>query len=201
VIAARSKVIARDQTGAAAVEFALIAPVLLMTVLGLFDLGHMLYTNSMMQGAIQQAARNSTLEGAAGSAAALDAIVTRAVKNVSPKATLSFERKVYSNFIDVGRPEDFTDSPKSLDGICNNGEVFEDANGNGKWDADRGDTGFGSGRDAVLYTVRVSYPRLFPVAKFIPGQSNTTSLETATVLRNQPYSLQANTVPKTDNCP
>src|SRR5690606_28671312 len=39
-----------DDTGATIVEFALIAPVALMLLLGMFDLGYNLYTASVLQG-------------------------------------------------------------------------------------------------------------------------------------------------------
>jgi Flp pilus assembly protein TadG len=188
----------RDTHGVSTIEFALIAPVLLMMVLGLFDLGHNMYTTSMLQGAIQQAARNSTIEGAASNAAALDGLVTRAVRAISPGATLQFGRTSYTNFSDVGQAEEFDDV--DTDGTCNNGEPYEDANGNGTWDADRGTAGQGSARDAVLYTVTVSYPRLFPIARLIPGQTDTFTMTSQTVLRNQPYGLQGQANGGTGNC-
>ena len=52
--------LADDQTGAAIVEFALIAPVLLIALFGLFDLGHGMYTKSLLQGAIEKASRSTT---------------------------------------------------------------------------------------------------------------------------------------------
>ncbi len=187
-----------DTAGVSAVEFALIAPVLLMMVMGIFDLGHNMYTTSMLQGAIQQSARNSTIEGAASNPAALDAIVTTAVRAISPNSTLQFGRSAYTNFSDVGQAEDFTDSDN--DEICNNGEPFEDANGNGQWDTDQGIAGQGGARDAVLYTVIVSYPRMFPIARLIPGQTDTFTMQSQTVLRNQPYGLQKGDSIATGNC-
>jgi Flp pilus assembly protein TadG len=191
--------ITHDTAGVAAVEFALIAPVLLLAVFGMFDVGHNMYTSSMMQGAVQQAARKSTIEGAASRTADLDAIVTDSVHAISPDATLQFKRTAYVSFSEVGRAEEFTD----LDGdeACNNGEPFEDANGNGQWDTDRGILGQGGARDAVLYTVTISYPRLFPIARLIPGQTDTFTMSTKTVLRNQPFGLQNVSPTVTGNCP
>lgn len=189
--------ISPDQRGAAAVEFALVAPVLLMLVFGIFDVGHNMYTSSMLQGSIQQAARRATIQGSDD--ATLDALVTQAVHSVSPYATLEFSRTAYTNFSDISRPEDFTDIDS--DGTCNNGEAYEDTNGNGTWDVDRGVEGQGSARDAVLYRVTTTYRRLFPVAQFIPGQTDDFTLETQTVLRNQPFSLQAmDAAPVLGNC-
>ena len=184
----------RDARGATIVEFAMVAPVLLLTLLGLFDIGYNTYTSSVLQGAIVKAARGSTIEGASPSA--LDARVEAAVHDIAPNATVTFDRKAYVSFSEVGAPEDFTDL--NGDGICNNGEPFEDANGNGNWDADRGRSGGGGARDAVLYTVNVSYPRAFPLARFI-GVSDTHEAQSQTVLRNQPWGDQDTNV-KVGNC-
>ncbi len=189
--------IAADRRGATIVEFALIAPVLLMTVMGIFDMGYNMYTSSILQGSIQKAARDSTIEGAADSAATINARVSTAVHKVVRSATLSFARKYYSNFADVSQPEDFTDG--NTNGTCDNGEPFEDANGNGTWDADRGRTGFGGARDAVLYEVTVTYPRPFPVARLI-GLPQNYSVVTRTVLRNQPFGLPGAATITTGNC-
>lgn len=189
--------LAADCAGASLVEFALVAPVLLVTVMGLFDLGYTMYTNSMLQGAIHKAARDSTIEGAEARAADIDKKVEGAVRGVVYHAELGFDRKSYASFSDVARPEDYSDI--DMDGDCNNGEPFEDANGNGTWDPDRGSAGQGGARDAVLYTVTVTYDRPFPIASLI-GQDNTFTLKSQTVLRNQPYGAQQTAAPKTGNC-
>ena len=189
----------RDRRGVTIVEFALIAPVLMLMLMGLLDLAFNMYTTEMLQGAIQSAARDSTIEGSSGHETELDAKVTKAVRAVAPTAVLTFDRKAYSSFTEAGRPEDYTDVDN--DGTCNHGEPFEDANGNGNWDLDRGKAGFGGARDALLYTVTVNYQRPFPVAGFIPGQSKDFTLSAVTVLRNQPYGQQSvNPVPTTGNC-
>lgn len=177
----------RDDGGATIVEFGMVAPVLLLTVMGLFDMGHNIYTAAILQGAIQKVARDSTIEGADTVTATLDGRVTAAVRNIMPQAALTFSRKSYTNFSDVAQPEDYDDV--NGDGVCGNGESFEDANGNGQYDSDRGITGHGGARDAVLYTVTVDYPRLFPLAKMV-GLSDQVKTVSKTVLRNQPYSAQ-----------
>lgn len=184
----------RDQAGAAIVEFALIAPVLLMTLFGLFDLGHGMYTKSLLQGAIEKASRDSTIEGA--TTGDLDGKVSVIVRRIAPGSTITFTRNSYSTFTSVNQPEDYDDT--NHNGSCDGGETYEDANGNGAWDANQGRTGNGGARDAVLYTVTVTYPRIFPIARLI-GQSSTQRMTTSTVLRNQPYSLQ--NAPSTATCP
>jgi Flp pilus assembly protein TadG len=186
-----------DRKGATMVEFALVAPVLLMTLMGIFDLAYNTYTTIMLEGAIQKAARDSTIEGADARSKEIDEAVTRAVRHIAPHSELVFARKAYTNFSDVAEPEDFTDVDKN--GSCNDGEPFEDVNGNGTWDADRGVEGMGSARDAVLYTVTVEVPRLFPVAKAI-GLSETFTTQAETVLRNQPFSQQEERATLVQNC-
>lgn len=185
----------RDESGATIVEFALVLPVLMLALFGLFDLSYNMYTASMLHGAIQKTARDASIQGAAP--ARLDARVADAVHAIAPGAMIKFDRKSYTDFSDVARAEDFTDT--NGDGLCSAGEPFEDVNGNGTWDSDRGSAGQGGARDAVLYTVEVSYPRMFPIAGFanIPDTYTATA---RTVLRNQPWGLQQITPPSVRNC-
>lgn len=187
---------ARD--GVTVVEFALVLPVLMIVVFGLFDLAYNMYTAQMLQGALQKAARDSTIEGADTHEATLDQRVITAVRAIAPGATVEFDRRSYSNFTGVNRPEDYTDV--NANNTCDDGEPFEDANGNGSWDMDPGKTGFGGARDAVLYTATITYKRPFPIVAFIPGQTGDFTLVANTVLRNQPYGLQDTTPPRTGNC-
>lgn len=187
----------RNNDGATLVEFALIAPALLTLLLGMFEMSYNYYMQSLLQGSIQQAARDSTIEGANTKSAQIDAHVTDTVHDIVPDATVTFSRKSYTSFSSVNQPEDFTDTNDN--GVCDDGEPFEDANGNGIWDPDRGVAGMGGARDAVLYQVTVSYPRTFGVSKLI-GMSDTFTTTATTILRNQPYDKQA-TGTTVGNCP
>ena len=179
--------IARQNEGAAAVEFALITPALMMVLMGMFDIGFTVYANSTLQGAVQQAARKATVESGQSSFTLMDNAVRKQVRLVVPNANVTFGRKAYANFSKVGMPEDFTDVNKNAK--CDSGEPFEDANGNGLWDQDRGANGIGGARDAVLYTVTIRYKRPFPMATLIGLPRDVTSVS-KTVLRNQPYDAQ-----------
>jgi Flp pilus assembly pilin Flp len=181
------RAILRDERGATLVEFALIAPVLLMTLLGLFEMGYNYYIQAQLQGAIQQAARDSTIESAMGNAEEIDERVARAVHHIVPSAEIAFARRSYANFSDVEQAEDFTDIDGN--GSCNDGEPFEDANANGTWDEDRGSDGQGGARDAVLYVVTVSYRRAFGVGELLGFPAMFTT-DATTVLRNQPFGEQ-----------
>jgi Flp pilus assembly protein TadG len=198
----------RDERGATILEFGLILPIFSVMLLGGFDIAHTLYMQGILQGSVQKAARDSGLEAARDDGTsttqtrrdALDAKVADQVHQIARNATVTFNRRLYKSFTAASQrtPEAFTDSASGLyaDGLCNNGESYTDANNNHMWDADGADAGQGSAKDDVLYTVTVSYPRMFPLDKLIGG-NGTTTLTASTVLANQPYDTQAGFGPPT----
>ena len=193
------RVFARDKKGATIVEFALVAPVMGMVLLGAFDVGHTLYMRSVLQGILQKAARDATLETGLVTATQtnLDDKVRTQVRALANNSTITFSRKYYRTFSNAASAqfEPYTDT--NGNGTCNGGEPYQDNNNNSSWDRTGGNTGAGGAKDAVLYTVTVSYPRFFPIYQFVGG-SDTTVLTASTVLRNQPYGDQA--VPTVRNC-
>ena len=177
-----------DTSGATLVEFGFVAPVLIVLLMGIFDMAHTQYTASLINGAMQKAGRDLTLENAGSAQTSIDARVIAQVRTVTPNnATITLDKLSHADFSDIGEPEEFDDD--NNDGLCNNNEAFVDANDNGQWDADRGQVGIGGARDAVLYTATVTYERLFPMAGLI-GMSDTLTLKASTVLRNQPFDEQ-----------
>ncbi len=192
--------LAGDRRGSAVVEFALVLPVLLLTLMGTLDLAYNVYTAQMLQGAVQNAARLSTIQGADQNQVAIDDSVTKAVQAVAPRATLTFKRTAYASFSSVARPEDFTDV--NNDGTCSGGEPYEDMNANSRWDSDSGTSGFGGSRDTVLYTVTITYPRISPfIDSVMKWSGKTNTLTAVTALRNQPYAAQTVRPVKIGNCP
>lgn len=186
-----------DNSGATLTEFAFVGPVLILLVMGIFDMAHTQYTSALVNGAMQKAGRDMTLESAGSRITAVDNRVRAQVRTVVPNnATIEFERLSHFDFSDIGEAEEFTD--ENADGICNNNEVFVDENDNDTHDEDRGRAGIGGARDAVLYTAVVSYPRLFPIHAFTDMPS-TVTLRASTVLRNQPFDEQ-NRSTDTGNC-
>jgi len=189
--------IRRDKRGATLTEFGFVAPVLILMIMGIFDMAHTQYTSALVNGAMQKAGRDLTLESAGSQETAIDQRVINEVSLVVPdSATVTLEKLSHFDFEDIGEEEEYTDD--NNDGVCNNNEPFVDSNGNGQWDANRGEDGIGGARDAVLYTAVVSYPRLFPMYG-LAGLPQNVELRASTVLRNQPYDEQDRTV-ETGNC-
>jgi hypothetical protein len=177
-----------DERGAYLLELAMILPAFLMLMMGIFDIGFQMYAKSVLAGAVEQAARASTLESNNLSQTNVDQEVRDAVGDVAAYASLSFSRANYRNFSNIGQREDFTDL--DADGVRDPGECFEDRNGNNNWDAvSSGGAGQGGADDVVLYRVTMTYDRLFPLWRML-DESQSEDIVVTTVLRNQPFNVQ-----------
>ena len=178
-----------DQRGTTIIEFAVVAPVLLMIIIGGMEIGHLGYVKGITRAALQVAARDSGLESNNSNQNAVDAAVRDRIKTVIPNASISIQRRSYTDFTDVNTPEDFNDS--NGNGLYDPNECFTDMNRNARWDADRGRSNSqGGADDVVLYTVSVSYDKIFPLWKLI-GQPSTNVISAETTLRNQPFGVQS----------
>lgn len=178
--------LARAEDGVTVVEFALIAPTFLLLLLGTLDIGQMVYAQSVLNGAVQSAARDASLEG--GDTDAADDLVLARVGGIMPGVELETERRSYYDFADIDRPEQWNDSDDN--GICNDGETYTDENGNGQWDEEVGVSGNGGANDVVIYTVRASYEPIFKVP-FLPEAWEGRTLESSAIKKNQPFADQA----------
>lgn len=194
----------RDRRGATIIEFAMVAPVMLLLMMGLGDLLFQVYAQAVLTGAVQKAARDSGIQ-AADSATIDSAVITMLrplVNNLTANcaanagaSTWCSTRKSYDSFSQVP-PEPLVDTNNN--GIRDPGECFIDQNGNGVWDVDRGTTGQGGASAVALYTMTITYPRLFPVAGLF-GWASTQTISSSLVLKNQPYASQAAAAATTNN--
>lgn len=180
----------RNKRGTAMIEFALTAPVFLLLLMGVFDYCWQMYAQQVLQGSVNEAARLSTLESYVDDQSALDERVIERVQMVFRDSNVTFKRKAYESFDQVGKPEPLTD--KNGNGTWDTGECFEDLNGTGSWEPDRGSTGNGSADDVILYVVTMKYDRILPVWHMM-GQEQEATLVATTVLRNQPFDVNGAT--------
>lgn len=168
------------------------APVMCLLLVGGMDTAHTLYMQAALEGAVQKAARDSSLESGMerNLDGAIDARVEKQVRELNRTATFSVQRRYYRTFSDAlaAKAETFTDT--NGDHICNNNEPFQDVNDNNVWDKDGADAGQGNAKDRTVYTVTVTYPRMFPLVTWI-GLPPRVKLVASTVLENQPYADQA----------
>lgn len=197
--------LARNASGATIIEFALVSPVMCLLILGGLDIAHTLYVEATLQGAVQKASRDASLESGLDTAvqAVLDAKVREQAETLAPNATITIQRNYFRSFANAAASEFEPYTDTNNNGTCDGpqgstpGEPYEDTNNNQRWDRTGGNDGQGGAQDAVAYTVTLSYPRLFPVYGFIGG-SDTSTVKATTILRNQPYADQA--VAQVRNC-
>jgi Flp pilus assembly pilin Flp len=204
MIMSKIRYLLKDQNGTSVMEFGLIAPVAVMMMFGTMDVGYTYYVRSVLDGAMQNVARDSSLEGATTSAqqAAMNKRIEDTVRAISRSAEVKPQRRYYKTFSDAAaaKAEEFTDTATNLDGLCNNGEPYIDANRNGEFDEDGGDEGQGGAQDVVVIKYRVRFARLFPMGALI-GLPNNVTIYSNSILANQPYGEQAAYgVPLTGNC-
>ncbi|MDC0886392.1 pilus assembly protein [Altererythrobacter sp.] len=172
----------RDKQGVTIVEFGLIAPTLLLMLMGLYELGHGMYVQSIVSGAMQDAGRDATLEGAKQSE--MRELLKKRVLSVSPGSEVKLSFRNFGSYTEIGELEDFKDI--NGDGKCSKNEPYEDLNENGMHDYYDGEGGIGNARDAVVFRAVVEYDRIFPMPT-LAGWSQKNTVEGVTVLRNQPF--------------
>lgn len=188
----------RDRDGVTLVEFAIVGPVLILMIMGLFDIAHSQYTSSVLYGAMQKAGRDLTIETASAQESNIDTRLREQVASVMPNgAQVTIEKLSHFDFADVGMAEDYTD--QNGDRVCNANEPYVDSNNNSRWDANRGRSGIGGARDVVMYSATVTYRRMFPLYGMIGLPQNMT-MRASTVLRNQPFDQQGERVTTVRNC-
>lgn len=175
----------RDHAGVTILEFAIIAPVFVLLIFGMTNIGQIVYGKVVLDGAVEIAARNSSLE--TGNTTTADTMVEQMVKNVLPGVTVSSTRKNYYDFNDIARAEKWNDTNKN--GTCAGGESYVDENRNGRWDSDVGLAGNGGAYDVVIYTVTAKFKPLFqmPLMPYLNGDQ---TLVSRSVRKNQPFANQ-----------
>jgi Flp pilus assembly protein TadG len=182
----------KDQRGISVVEFALIGPMFISVLMATFDLGFGVYAKAVLQGSVENAARQASLENTEWTAIENDvkaqvlAVIPAADANTDISFTL--DKKYYEDYDDVVLPEDFTDT--NGNGKWDPTECYVDRNNNQTYDTNVGIAGRGGAQDVVSIKANVTYKRVFPLWALV-GQADTQTIEASTYLRNQPFSAQA----------
>ncbi|KQV80071.1 hypothetical protein ASC90_25765 [Rhizobium sp. Root1220] len=174
--------------GATAVEFAIVAPVLIFLTFAIVESGIAFAADILLKNATYDAARTGRT-GFVSEGSTQDVTVRQRIRSqasvLMDADKLVITSKSYSGFDTLKMPEPFID--KNNNGIRDDGENFTDVNKNGVYDKDQGATGYGGAKQVVLYTV--SYPWTFhtPVLKELVGDNGTIELSATAVVQNEPY--------------
>lgn len=186
----------KDEQGATVLEFAFILLPMCVLLIGGLDLGYQSYARTMMQAALNDAARRATVENPQFSAsgetteAKIEAMIGEMVGHIAVDAEINVTRQSYFEFSDVGNSEKLmTDHNDNGEYDEEDGDCWEDANYNGQYDVDAGITGGGNANDVVFYSAAIAMPRLFPTDAFLP-LPDTIEMTLETAVRNQPYGNQ-----------
>lgn len=178
-----------DRSGATALEFALVVPVVLLMAMAMVEFGIVLFVQSVLEGA-------NTAGGRIGKAGYspngqtreqyIRAEVQRLSGNFLNPQRLRIEMLTYPAFGNIGQPEPCF-SPASPPCPGRPGVNFSDVNGNGTWDQDMGRAAAGGAGDVVVYRTtypwRIVTPLLWPI--FGDGAGNY-NVQAVSVVRNEP---------------
>jgi len=177
-----------SRSGATALEFALIAPILLALIMGIVETGLVFAADILLKNATHTAARTGRtgfVEVDSTREATVITIIKRQADLLMDPAKLTISSKAYAAFEGVRTPEPFIDA--NGNGQRDDGENYTDVNGNGQYDLDRGKTGLGGASQVVLYTVSYPWTFITPMIGNLIAQDGVLTLTATAVVQNEPY--------------
>lgn len=175
----------RSERGSASIEFAVVAPVMIMLIIGIIEVGMYQAVSTMLEGGLREASRYGVTGNAANEGervARIRQIVQNHTYGLVDTAQLSLTGRTYASYTMIG-DEEYTDS--NGDGSYTPGEPYTDRNGNGQWDPDSGTPGYGGSDSIVVYRVSYNWPFLTGLLRPVMGDHWT--MRSAIVVRNEPF--------------
>jgi Flp pilus assembly pilin Flp len=192
----------RDERGVAVTEFALLVLPMSILLMGLLDLGYMMYVRSVLQGAVNEVARAAVVEtpnlgGVGTTEEQIEAKVAERFESFAASATVTVDQEHFSQFSSRGRPEKLITDLDDDGEYDEDDDCFEDMNESGEWDsAATGTSGIGGAEDVVIYRAHMSMDRILPVEgliEWLPTSvqiSPTYEIDASAAVRNQPFADQ-----------
>jgi Flp pilus assembly protein TadG len=177
--------------GASALEFALVLPPLCFLLVGMFEVGALMFTQSTMEGGLREAARfgmtGQLLSDPEARKEQILALIDEHTLNFVDMDTATITVSPHGSFGDSGDeagPEPWTDA--NSNDTHDAGEDYTDLNGNAQWDETRDDPGQAS--EVVEYLVEYDYaPMTGFMSEVLGGEDGTVHLKASIVLRNEPW--------------
>jgi len=180
--------ISGNQDGGLAIEFGFGVMPLALLIVGILEIGMILFASTLMEGSLREASRYGITGQIVDENERLNKIVEivnqKTIGLIDP-ATAQIEVLVYPAFGDIGKGESFVDG--NANGVFDAGETYTDSNENGAWDADMGVAGSGGPGAVVLYRFTYNWPLLTPLIGNLISESGTVPLQASIVVRNEPW--------------
>lgn len=176
----------KNQDGVTAIEFAFIAPVLVLMVMGTMEISLMMYARTLMEGASFNASRvgkTGYAEAGMTQEETIVAALTDRAGILMKSENITITPKSYGSFSDVGEPEPFIDT--NGNGKRDYGENYTDVNGDGEYSEDMGIDSYGASAQVTMYTITYDWPVFTPLLRPIFGETKT--ITALTVVKNEPY--------------
>ncbi len=176
------------EDGSPAAEFAFVAPILFLMVIGTIEFGMIMFVTILMESGLRDAARYGITNNEFGGMNRMERIVriindrTMGLVDISQA---DLQVLVYPAFDQIGNGEDFVDG--NGNGTYDAGETFADANGNGVWDSDIGQAGSGASGQVVLYRINYDWTLMTPLAGQVIGNDGKFTLNASIAVRNEPW--------------
>jgi Flp pilus assembly protein TadG len=178
----------REERGVTAIEFAVVAPVLSLLLLGIIEFAMIMIVYNTMEGATAISSRlgktGFTEVNLTRQQTILNAITNRAGSLIDV-SKLTVTSKFYKQYDQINDPEPFIDT--NANGSYDAGECYTDINGNAQWDSDMGASGYGSAGDVVVYSVSYPWGLATPVISSLLGENGIYTITTRAVVKNEPY--------------
>ncbi|MGQ7791251.1 TadE/TadG family type IV pilus assembly protein [Faunimonas sp. B44] len=177
-----------DESGATLLEFALISPVLLFLMMAIAEIGLAMTAQFLMEGALQSSSRIGRTGYVAADTTREETIrreLHRLADIIIDPEKVRISSYAYEDFASIGEPEPFVDA--NANGIRDDGENYTDLNGNGRYDLDRGVSGYGGSRAVVVYTVTYPWRFVTPLIGPLFGEDRTITLTARAAVKNEPY--------------
>ena len=185
---ATMKRLRRNRKGSAVTEFALVAPVVIMAIVGIIEFSMILFVSSLLEGGLREASRFG-LTGFQPNGLTREERILKIVEDhthgLVDGTAVNLSTLVYPSFDSIGQPEPFTD--ENSNGTFDAGEPYMDINGNNQWDPDMGAAGLGGPEDIVLYTIEYDWPLMTGMLNSFVGNDGKIGLRASVVVRNEPY--------------
>jgi hypothetical protein len=197
----------KDRRGIVALEFAVLAPIVILFFTGVWALINIQLGGVALEGGIAAASRQAIIGPSNVTGTREDMIREVVARYVCPRATgdgtvcywdesllsgngdgvdpLIIDMRAYIDPRNIGQPEPFTDLDN--DGVLDPGEPWTDSNGNGSYDTDMGHASAGGAGDYVVFEVTMAQPVVHPLLIPVLGRSHRHAAKV--VIRNEPWGI------------